>query len=562
MKWVKWKRYRKEKERIMAGNIIDFEEVRDFSSTVIHRLHEAHQGAGDFAVEIQNVVHDRSLFHAESAAAMAYYWDEVHGGILNAFKNSFTLFLMGLDNFRNDLSDVDGNPSAVINDDYLLDAGQEASRNVPVWEGLGESENSFSQTYGHIIPGQPMPLHVMVDMLTGLGDIETIATEQEEEMYDCDVRHFRAFDAIDDLLDGIESIMGSGAMTVERYSPGKLNRFISNGFLPSLELPEAVIDEMATILYHQFFNGNEINGERVLLVLFGEGEHLSQISLEAMARFFSDPRVDYDFIANVGTTPSNFPGLLSIFETRPTPQLEEGVQRSFSRISERIMERLIEEGNYLIRRYSFAGIPDRESLDSLLRRSLLLGFRSEEFEIVGFDADRFVRGGICFDCIEGRYFRGPHIVYNGNQLLVTSLETLFGLWGTEVHRVTQSAQVQGLRPEEVNRAMAGFALAWEAAKVAAKIYAKKTGVPLIVAGAARGVNAIGNIQGSVKLTQMVLNFTLWEVNRNTNLTPDQRQEIINRTVRATEEIGGGIAMTELPEGRTMVIGTNLSTQEA
>ena len=479
---------------------------------------------------------------------MANYWEEVHVSVLNAFKNCFTLFRISYNGLINDLPNLDGNPDAIIDSDYLTSVSAHVARATQYWESITEEQRAFYKRYWQHFRSQ-FPERDWDVLASELKGMERIASEQVEDGEAFDRRHLAALDAMDDLLHGIEGFINCQVINVGTFNPQYLVKNKKIPWINHLRISDDVMYELSNALIEHFFDEDGINEAKVRQVLFGEGAHLSQVSLDVMARVFIDPRVDYYTLANIGIL-----NLVELEESASNELNMPNAQLAFERISKRITEMLIEKGVALLYQYSFNDIPtaDKERLASILRRAQLLGFRSVEYEIIGFDEDLFIRGseeqgGIIY----------PHIMHNGEAFIISDLNALFGegIAYTSFHIYASALRdLQARIAAGDSDFKVAVSLTWSIAKKIAKKH------PALAA--AMIISSIASVQDNIKMTDLAVNLAISMIQRDPNIPEAQRQEMIDAILYGVQRMGGGAAMIQLPNGEMMVLGVNLSTPQA
>ena len=230
----------------------------------------------------------------ETAQNMGAYFTEVHGAILDAWKDCIAYYRMVLDRFNRELLEVDSNQFAIIEDDYLYNfaVGIQGFRSRIMDTDI-ETQRFFSRYNFHLESGR----YSGETLSQTAGETAYETNCQIERMGELDYRFAsEAYAEVERMLDNIEFICSNSVLV------RNCGTFYTSGFFESLGAHNLLklSDDAVARMVEGFFVGhcaeNGINNHSILSLsqlLARNPNTLSNAERQVLLLLMADTRVTY-----------------------------------------------------------------------------------------------------------------------------------------------------------------------------------------------------------------------------------------------------------------------------
>ena len=270
---------------------IEFNEVNSILTDNFAAFNNMSKVLGTGKNEIVNFGNDPQVFCGMAASAMGSYLAEVHGTTMSAWKECCTLFEAILENFIDDLSDVDSDAHAIIDSDYLGGLVKGASDFIDVYKDDYSCTNQFHNTYQKYLKSSVSSIG---PFLSAIGDAQFSARQQAFDMSALDGRYLYSYNGVEQLLAAIEATCKTNYIQEDAINY-KAGDFQQSGLMAKFALNDTDID----LFYRRFFNHDgSCNFYAFQQMLINNDGNLSDLEMRALAKLFSSEGISYDDIVS------------------------------------------------------------------------------------------------------------------------------------------------------------------------------------------------------------------------------------------------------------------------
>ena len=524
---------------------IDFRDVRGLLSDNSNPIENTLTELARLNAKIEEFASDPS-FRGNTAQAMKMYLTDVHGGILDAFKSVLLYYRTVLEDFSNELSDVDPRDNTIIDMDYLREYVDGIQPLIGNYEETEEAVRTFLQRFDDFIVETGAGLVSDIRRLTDESyRTRQITDDQMRKMGELDYRYQNKLAEAKRLLDGIDNALGRQLFSVNGVHVLYNHLTFATRLRDGLTISEQAVENKM----NRFFTYDE-DGNRV-------------VDLDALQVLFSrlmwggsdfEYRVLLAIHQNGYFTCQNVLDLYSMLGVRyydPLVLDNENVQRMLflqQRIEADLFGRFMEEVEYFNRNYLHRSDDERRAFESRLAAQLL---RTQLVAFVGgtpeyqwqllWSADINI-----FRVASERNGFPPLIIFQGERFYGT---TITGMWSNEsamfnwlLSYVSTDPALQIGDPDRVQHLIS---------------------LALLIGGNIKyvGVSAGFRILKTLSDGHKVIYIINEETGHRERLTEAEYQLMQQMGALGIAALGGGVAAMRTPSG-PRIIGYTTSTPDA